>query len=683
MTPEEKDQKVREVIAKELEQVALRRHALGLGEPPSPNGLPGPDVELYEKAGKQDLVGLAFSGGGIRSATFNLGVLQGLAGLRLLKYADYLSTVSGGGYIGGWFVAWLRRAPGGLEDVAPQLRPERIDQDPPAKGDRPRGAASEPGPIFHLRRFSNYLSPRLGLLSADVWVLWATYLRNLLVCQLVLLPAAVGVLLISRLLLLLYHTRTPEFAAQFAAGALGEDGGEPADLISGAEWWLGGGIIILWFLAAFFAFLGSGRVRGDEAQAGDGADKPLSAPNMIGRIVLPVLLSAVLFCWIPGFRLYKQDHLAGGTGPGLVLGLPWFPADASKAGGRGALDWGALHNYLAVQESVRDVFLAFALIPAVVVLAAYVVALLFHRRWRDAGAHLLWIGAACITGGILLFSVYDFLSWLCRPGRGELTDYVHARAAARVTTFGPPLVLGVIVLTIYLGIALLRTRLGEGLREWWSSLCSWLMIFAASWMLVNLVAIYATAAVIWAGPWVQGRPRLGLPGHRRRRGPGRRLRPHRSPTAAPRPARLAGPARPAGLPRRPARRPLPAAARPPRRPSQLAARARHRRLDAIPRAAAPPHSGHPDDGLPRQQAGRQRTQGGGGAGEGLRRTVRHQPHLLGGHVQHGLELRPQLEVLSAAERLPLPERETAPGPQGGRQAAGNHRDARGADHHAG
>jgi len=49
---------------------------------------------------RKGFVGLAFSGGGIRSATFNLGVLQGLNSFGLFKCVDYLSTVSGGGYIG-------------------------------------------------------------------------------------------------------------------------------------------------------------------------------------------------------------------------------------------------------------------------------------------------------------------------------------------------------------------------------------------------------------------------------------------------------------------------------------------------------------------------------------------------------------------------------------------------------
>lgn len=47
-------------------------------------------------------VGIAFSGGGIRSATFCLGICQGLARHGLLRYCDYLSTVSGGGYLGGF-----------------------------------------------------------------------------------------------------------------------------------------------------------------------------------------------------------------------------------------------------------------------------------------------------------------------------------------------------------------------------------------------------------------------------------------------------------------------------------------------------------------------------------------------------------------------------------------------------
>lgn len=55
---------------------------------------------------ENSFTGLALSGGGIRSASFCLGVLQALAYQRWLPKIDYLSTVSGGGYIGS-SVSWL------------------------------------------------------------------------------------------------------------------------------------------------------------------------------------------------------------------------------------------------------------------------------------------------------------------------------------------------------------------------------------------------------------------------------------------------------------------------------------------------------------------------------------------------------------------------------------------------
>lgn len=73
----------------ELEWIARRRESVGL---------PPPD---------DDLVGLAFSGGGIRSAVFNLGVLQSLEQGGLLRQVDYLSSVSGGGYIASCH-SWLK-----------------------------------------------------------------------------------------------------------------------------------------------------------------------------------------------------------------------------------------------------------------------------------------------------------------------------------------------------------------------------------------------------------------------------------------------------------------------------------------------------------------------------------------------------------------------------------------------
>ena len=134
---------------------------------------------------------LCISGGGIRSATFGLGVLQGLARLGVLGQFDYLSTVSGGGYIGSWLSSWIyhtRLQRGEAADVFQSLASTQ-----PGSPTEP-----EPQPIRHLRQFSNYLTPRLGLFSADTWTLIGTYLRNLLLNWLVFLPLIVAVLAIPR-----------------------------------------------------------------------------------------------------------------------------------------------------------------------------------------------------------------------------------------------------------------------------------------------------------------------------------------------------------------------------------------------------------------------------------------------------------------------------------------------------
>jgi hypothetical protein len=159
----------------------------------------GPDTKLAEEAFLAAFLSLihalpvkrsclCFSGGGIRSATFGLGVLQGLARAGVLNRFHYLSTVSGGGYLGGWFSAWIHWHPQGRKGVI-----QKLQRAPESKID------PEPRPLRHLRAFSNYLNPRLGLFSADTWTLVATVLRNVILNWLVLLPLLGAALLIPRL----------------------------------------------------------------------------------------------------------------------------------------------------------------------------------------------------------------------------------------------------------------------------------------------------------------------------------------------------------------------------------------------------------------------------------------------------------------------------------------------------
>jgi hypothetical protein len=133
---------------------------------------------------------LSLSGGGIRSGTFALGLMQGLARHRLLEKFDYLSTVSGGGYTGGWLTAWIHRHPEGLAGVSRDLTEgggQKIDPDA--------------APLRYLRRYSNFITPKVGLLTADTWTFIGIYLRNTFLNWLVFVPLILSALMIPRLLL--------------------------------------------------------------------------------------------------------------------------------------------------------------------------------------------------------------------------------------------------------------------------------------------------------------------------------------------------------------------------------------------------------------------------------------------------------------------------------------------------
>jgi hypothetical protein len=182
-------------------------------------------ASLYTKLHARDddkaRTALSISGGGIRSATFALGVLQGLAGASVLDKFDFLSTVSGGGYIGSWLSSWARRHPSGISGVQNDLvradtavagvweKSKTPDETPGwvEKSDLPQTKTDpEPGPVRHLREYSNYLSPKLGLTSGDTWTIASLYIRNLTLNLLVLVPLLAAVLAIPRLFsLLLRH----------------------------------------------------------------------------------------------------------------------------------------------------------------------------------------------------------------------------------------------------------------------------------------------------------------------------------------------------------------------------------------------------------------------------------------------------------------------------------------------
>jgi hypothetical protein len=117
-----------------------------------------------------DLVGLALSGGGIRSATFNLGVVQALARRGIFRQLDYLSTVSGGGYLGSCLSSLLNRAKPGDFPIATD------------------GNGLDRAALRKLRNSSKYLATGL----VDLFRIPALLLRGILVNFAVLLPYLVA-----------------------------------------------------------------------------------------------------------------------------------------------------------------------------------------------------------------------------------------------------------------------------------------------------------------------------------------------------------------------------------------------------------------------------------------------------------------------------------------------------------
>lgn len=129
--------------------------------------------------GGRDVVGVALSGGGIRSATFALGFFQGLSrpggGRRhgLLRGIDYLSTVSGGGYFGSFLGRLFTR-----DFIASPEDAEQVLL-----------GAKEPRILKFLRENGRYMAPN-G--SDDALQLGATLFRNWVAIQVVLLIFALS-----------------------------------------------------------------------------------------------------------------------------------------------------------------------------------------------------------------------------------------------------------------------------------------------------------------------------------------------------------------------------------------------------------------------------------------------------------------------------------------------------------
>lgn len=495
---------------------------------PRPDGGAGPDqlapacrTDVLRRAHAAGLTGLALSGGGVRSATFNLGVLQALGEQQLLRDFDYLSTVSGGGFIGGWLSKCIREKHGDVRAVEAMLTP----------GAAGEAVEAEPAEIQFLRQYSNYLSPRSGMFSADAWTLIGIYVRN---------TGLNLAMLLAWLCALLLLPRFAVWAVNRIVGA-----GAPWAAWSDPAWMIGTGA----FLFAVFCIALS--ISSRPESAGGQRWFPVNQGAVLWYINFPLLLSGFLVSiglwrhggtlpWMLAKLLARQFdwRLAWLLAPGAVYFIVW------------ACGWYLAHDRLSPYRRAGYAACAAALTLVLAVMlsgtlefapgvaehaVAHDAATMLARRWLPAFAFALLLAAAVLavlgwrrrnhaspelTRADIHEALSHFLSAMFALTVGTLlllgglallpNPALHPilNNAVALATFGMPLMMTLFSVTTTLMIGLIGPLYSDASREWWSRQGAWTTIFTIVWVMMFGAAFFLPPLVHWA--WLTWHPLANL-----------------------------------------------------------------------------------------------------------------------------------------------------------------------------
>jgi predicted acylesterase/phospholipase RssA len=389
---------------------------------------------------KHPIIGLAFSGGGIRSATFNLGVLQGLAKFRLLRQIDYLSTVSGGGFIGSWLITWIKRT--STKEVQQKLGDYVADPDTGAGSVLPE---PEPQEINFLRDYSNYLTPRKGIFGADTWAGIATYFRNVLLNQLVLV-AFLGSVLFLPWVAVQARRWVPHCARSF-------------DFLAAVS----AALVVFTIVMASYQVALCSRT-----------EKPAPAiaaqPMVLLSVVLPLFLGAISILAL----LWVDRAAPAATSPGNAPGhgmLFWVGLTTVLYGGAHVL--GLVPRWVITRNLADDQKMSPWAWPFIPLFAAL------------AGA----------AGGLLAFLLARLITYW--QGCFDIA------AVWYVATFGPPAIILIFLLTGAIHIGLLRLLIETEEQEWWARLGGWLLIWSIGWTGLFALAAFAPLGELYLAAWVK------------------------------------------------------------------------------------------------------------------------------------------------------------------------------------
>ena len=410
---------------------------------------------IYRCIHQKKPTALCFSGGGIRSGTFALGLLQGLARHNLLNKFHYLSTVSGGGYMGSWLAAWIHRHPAGLSGVTTDL----ANQTPVTKVD------PDPDPIRFLRRYSSFITPKVGLLSADTWTFIAIYLRNLLLNWMVFIPLLFAVLTLPRFIVSITTTgRTNEPWASFTT-AIGTIG------VHRRHFFLAAGFVtVVWALA--YIMFNRPTLKEELRQASPFWRRKTSQGWFLSLCLAPLSIAA--FCLTTYWAWSSQNGALPKEWPrfilfgALVTFLAWFIASC-------------ILKRIRPRHLIRNAKELFS---------------------RDM-LYLLVAGA--VGGGLLYLLTAKFdpfntkQEWPIKTlvPISSLTTELYACFAA--PAFLLVFLLGV---TLYIGVTSKSTGIDDEDREWWARLSAWVLIAILGWISFTTIVIIGPLALLKAPQWL-------------------------------------------------------------------------------------------------------------------------------------------------------------------------------------
>lgn len=420
--------------------------------------------EVFKAMRESGRAALCLSGGGIRSATFALGVVQGLARHGVLPQFRYLSSVSGGGYLGSWLSAWSRHET--FPNVVQKLG-----------GDQSAMPGVESAPLRHLRQYSNYLSPRLGLLSGDSWTLVATFLRNLLLIWLVIVPLLAAVTMIPWV-----------FTRITALDVPGKTQAEP---------WRPVVLVALAVSAALLAaraiyFVHAYRPETEEPEWEDVPRGNRDQHAFLRRCLLPlsaaVLMFALVWHWFETWNLAQPGWLARLR---LSFRISMLNGPAYWSEGARSMMWGG----------------------AMIHFAGWFLALVTRRRaWRQKGFLLRWAGGwkalgwkpALLRAGkraweaVLILgtgAAAGYLLLLTRLVAGVQIPRVPDEAVFVALTI--PGFLLAVTLAGFAFEGMASRRVDDARREWTARYSAWLLVVAVGWLAFSSIILFGPVLAAW------------------------------------------------------------------------------------------------------------------------------------------------------------------------------------------